>query len=128
VTTRRDHHPLQRPGLGVLAATTIRPPTTTSFTNTRTVGRVTAGVEANQAVALLLLERTTAGFSMSAAERVHQGRRLRRGTGPHPRDSLGNGSSCNNAKIFDSNNNPLVGISARKAETGAYQDRSRQPP
>jgi hypothetical protein len=107
------------PGLGVLASDDDPATDDNIVTNTRTVGRVTAGVEANQAVALLLLERTNCRvLDVSGGTGFIKVVGFGAAPGLIHADSLGNGSSCNNAKIFDSNNNPLVGISARKAETG----------
>ena len=98
------------PGLGKLAGEQ------NLVTNTRSVGRVTAGIEDNQAVALLLLERSNClvldvngngpfikvvGFGASPGI-IHS-------------DSLGNGSSCTSqSKIFNGNTT-IPGISALKA-------------
>jgi hypothetical protein len=86
-------------------------------TQTRTVGRVSAGTEANQAVALLLLERT----DCLALDVNGNGPYIKVvGFGAAPglihADSLGNGSNCTSQNKIFNGNTTIPGISARKAE------------
>jgi hypothetical protein len=89
-------------------------------TNVRTVGRVTPGIEDNQAVALLLLERA----NCLVLDVNGNGPHIKvYGSGASPgiihSDSLGNGLNCTSQNKIFNGNTTIPGISALKAPTPA---------